>query len=165
MANRYVPKQPGGNAIRRRSTSKSPASKRKGKEVLASPHVGTARKSPAASAGGSPSPEEILKVILARLDDQKATDTTRIDLKGKTTIADYMVVTCGRSHRHVGAIADNVVDALAKRGVSRVRVEGLPHCDWVLIDANDVIVHVFRPEVREFYSLEKMWARARPAKP
>ncbi|HLL28162.1 MAG TPA: ribosome silencing factor [Xanthobacteraceae bacterium] len=106
----------------------------------------------------------MLKTILARLDDQKATETIRIDLKGKTTIADYMVVTCGRSHRHVGAIAENVVEALAKRGVSGVRIEGLPHCDWVLIDASDVIVHVFRPEVREFYNLEKMWARARSAK-
>jgi ribosome-associated protein len=159
MANRYVRKQSGGKAIRRRPTSQ------KGKAALPSPRVAVARKSPAASAGTRPSPEEVLQIVLARLDDQKATDTTRIDLKGKTTIADYMVVTCGRSHRHVGAIADNVVEALAKRGVSRVRVEGLPHCDWVLIDANDVIVHVFRPEVREFYSLEKMWARARPAKP
>jgi ribosome-associated protein len=160
MAKRYVGKNPGRKANRRRPTSKI-----KGKEALARPRVATARKPPAASAGGRPSPEDILKIILARLDDQKATDTTRIDLKGKTTIADYMVVTCGRSHRHVGAIADNVVDALAKHGISRVRVEGMPHCDWVLIDANDVIVNVFRPEVREFYSLEKMWARARPAKP
>jgi ribosome-associated protein len=155
---RYVPKQSRGKAIRRR-----PA-KRKRKEALPSPRVAVARKSQAASAGTRPSPEEVLQTILSRLDDQKATDTTRIDLKGKTTIADYMVVTCGRSHRHVGAIAENVVEALQKRGVSRVRVEGLPHCDWVLIDANDVIVHVFRPEVREFYSLEKMWARARPTK-
>jgi ribosome-associated protein len=165
MAKRYVRKNSGGKPIRRRAAGKSPASKSKGKEVLASTRVATARKSQAATAGGRPSPEDVLKIILARLDDQKATDTTRIDLKGKTTIADYMVVTCGRSHRHVGAIADNVVDALAKHGISRVRVEGMPHCDWVLIDANDVIVHVFRPEVREFYSLEKMWARARPAKP
>jgi ribosome-associated protein len=156
---RYVRKHPGRKAIRRRSTSK------KEKAALPSPRVAVARKSQSASAGGRLSPEEILQIILARLDDQKATDTIRIDLTGKTTIADYMVVTCGRSHRHVGAIADNVVEALAKRGISRVRVEGLPHCDWVLIDANDVIVHVFRPEVREFYSLEKMWARARPAKP
>ena len=156
---RYVRKHPGRKAIRRRSA------KRKGKEALPSPRVAIARKSQAVSAGGVPRPEEILQIILSRLDDQKATDTTRIDLKGKTTIADYMVVTCGRSHRHVGAIAENVVEALHKRGISRVRVEGLPHCDWVLIDANDVIVHVFRPEVREFYSLEKMWARARPAKP
>ena len=157
---RYVRKHSGGQAIRRR-----PARKRKEKAALPSPRVAVARKPPALPAGTRPSPEEVLQIILARLDDQKATETIRIDLKGKTTIADYMVVTCGRSHRHVGAIADNVVEALERRGVSRVRVEGLPHCDWVLIDANDVIVHVFRPEVRQFYSLEKMWARARPAKP
>ena len=145
--------------IRRR-----PASGSKGKQALASQRVAVARKSQAEAAGTRPSSEEMLKTILARLDDQKATETIRIDLKGKTTIADYMVVTCGRSHRHVGAIAENVVEALAKRGVSGVRIEGLPHCDWVLIDASDVIVHVFRPEVREFYNLEKMWARARSAK-
>ena len=156
---RYVRKHSGGKAIRRRAAT------RKGKAALPSPRVAVARKSPALPAATRPSPEEVLQIILARLDDQKATETIRIDLKGKTTIADYMVVTCGRSHRHVGAIADNVVEALQKRGVSRVRVEGLPHCDWVLIDANDVIVHVFRPEVRQFYSLEKMWTRARPAKP
>jgi ribosome-associated protein len=141
-----------------------PASKGKRKQALPSQRVVVARKSQATVEGARPSPEEMLKIVLARLDDQKATETIRIDLKGKTTLADYMVVTCGRSHRHVGAIAENVVEALEKRGVSGVRVEGLPHCDWVLIDASDVIVHVFRPEVREFYNLEKMWARARPAK-
>ena len=140
-----------------------PARKR-GKEALQSQRVAVARKSQAAVVGARPSPEEMLQIVLARLDDQKAADITRIDLKGKTTLADYMVVSCGRSHRHVGAIAENVVEALEKRGVSGVRVEGLPHCDWVLIDASDVIVHVFRPEVREFYNLEKMWARARPTK-
>jgi ribosome-associated protein len=73
-------------------------------------------------------------------------------------IADTMVVTCGRSNRQVGAIADRLLKALHEAGVRGVRVEGLPHCDWVLIDAGDVIVHVFRPEVRLFYNLEKMWA-------
>ena len=87
----------------------------------------------------------------------KAEDTTSIDLRGKTTIADTMVVTCGRSNRHVGAVADRVLEDLRKAGVRNLRVEGIPHCDWVLIDAVDVIVHVFRPEVREFYNLEKMW--------
>jgi ribosome-associated protein len=75
-----------------------------------------------------------------------------------------MVVASGRSQRHVGAIAEHLVEALEKRGLRGVRVEGLPHCDWVLIDAGDVIVHVFRPEARAFYNLEKMWSRARPAK-
>jgi ribosome-associated protein len=88
----------------------------------------------------------------------KAEDTVTIDLPGKTAIADAMVVTSGRSNRHVGAVADHLLESLKAAGVPDVRVEGMPHCDWVLIDAGDVIVHVFRPEVRAFYGLEKMWA-------
>jgi ribosome-associated protein len=102
--------------------------------------------------------------VLARLDDNKAADTVTIDLKGKSPIADFMVVASGRSSRHVGAIAKNLVDELEKSGAKNVRVEGMRQSDWVLIDAGDVIVHVFRPEVREFYNLEKMWVRFRPAK-
>jgi ribosome-associated protein len=108
-----------------------------------------------------PAAEEILRLVLASLDDMKAEDTVAIDLSVKTTIADSMVVTSGRSHRHVGSIADRVLVDLAKAGVRDARVEGMPHCDWVLIDAGDVIVHVFRPEVRAFYNLEKMWGPAR----
>jgi ribosome-associated protein len=107
-----------------------------------------------------PDAEEILRLVLARLDDMKAEDTITIDLIGKSTIADAMVVASGRSHRHVGAVADRVLDDLAKAGLADARCEGRPHCDWVLIDAGDVIVHVFRPEVRAFYNLEKMWALA-----
>jgi ribosome-associated protein len=88
----------------------------------------------------------------------KAEDTVTIDLNGKTSIADVMVVTSAKSHRQVGAIADHLLKDLAEAGLPRVRVEGMPNCDWVLIDAGDVIVHVFRPEVRAFYGLEKMWA-------
>jgi ribosome-associated protein len=106
-------------------------------------------------------PEETLALVLSRLDDDKAADTVKIDLRGKTTLADYMVVASGRSHRHVGAIAEHLTEALATAGIAGVRTEGLPNCDWVLIDAGDVIIHVFRPEVRSFYNLEKMWARAR----
>ena len=106
-----------------------------------------------------PDAAETLRLILMRLDDMKAEDTVTIDLTGKTSIADSMVVTSGRSNRQVGAIADRVLDDLRKAGVKDLRVEGMPHCDWVLIDAGDVIVHVFRPEVRTFYQLEKMWAR------
>jgi ribosome-associated protein len=109
-----------------------------------------------------PNAEEILRLVLARLDDMKAEDTLTIDLIGKSSIADAMVVTSGRSSRHVGAVADHVLKDLAKAGVPNVRVEGMPHCDWVLIDAGDVIVHVFQPEVRAFYSLEKMWAPTQP---
>jgi ribosome-associated protein len=86
----------------------------------------------------------------------KAEDILTIDLRGKTSIGDFMVVASGRSQRHVGSVADRVIEDLHKASVT-TRVEGMPHCDWVLIDASDVIVHVFRPEVRAFYNLEKMW--------
>jgi len=101
--------------------------------------------------------EGILKLVLARLDDMKAEDILTIDLRNKSSIGDYMVVSSGRSQRHVGSVADRVVEDLHKAGVA-ARIEGMPHCDWVLIDAGDVIVHVFRPEVRAFYNLERMWA-------
>ena len=96
-------------------------------------------------------------MVLARLDDMKAEDTTTIDLRGQSSIADYMVVTSGRSNRHVGSVADRVLEGLDEANVPDVRTEGMPHCDWVLIDAGDVVVHVFRPDVRAFYNLEKMW--------
>jgi ribosome-associated protein len=102
--------------------------------------------------------KETLRLILASLDDMKAEDTITIDLTGKSSIADAMVVTCGRSNRHVTSIADSAIESLQKSGVKGIRVEGKRNGDWVLIDAGDVIVHVFRPEVRAFYDLEKMWA-------
>ena len=98
------------------------------------------------------------RLILTRLDDEKAQDVVFIDLKEKSSIADGMIVASGRSHRHVGAMADHLLRALKDAGHGRARVEGLPHCDWVLIDAGDVIVHLFRPEVRAFYNIEKIWA-------
>ena len=104
---------------------------------------------------------ETMQIVLSRLEDMKAEDIVTIDLNGKSSIADLMVVASGRSNRHVGAVADNVVQELKKSGLKDIRVEGQPHCDWVLIDTGDVIVHVFRPEVRDFYSLEKMWAPGR----
>jgi ribosome-associated protein len=110
-----------------------------------------------------PDAEETLKIVLGRLDDMKAEDTVTIDLRGKSSIADYMIVTTGRANRHVGAIAENVVKELGTAGMKGVHVEGLPNCDWVLIDTGDIIVHVFRPEVRSFYGLEKMWAPVRSA--
>ncbi|APF36590.1 ribosome-associated protein IOJAP [Chelatococcus daeguensis] len=92
----------------------------------------------------------------------KAEETVEIDLAGKTSIADTMIITSGRSHRHVGAIADRLQQVLKAAGIGPLRVEGVPACDWVLIDAGDLIVHVFRPEVRGFYNLEKMWGADRP---
>ena len=101
---------------------------------------------------------EALKTVLASLEDAKAEGTITIDIQTKSSIGDFMVVTSGRSHRHVGAIADRLIGDLKTAGIGPVRVEGLPHCDWVLVDAGDLIVHVFRPEVREFYNIEKMWS-------
>ncbi len=86
-----------------------------------------------------------------------------IDIKRKSSIGDYMVIASGRSDRHVGAVAAQLVRKLKEAGYGRVRMEGQPQCDWVLIDSGDIIVHVFRPEVREFYNLEKMWAAERPS--
>ena len=104
----------------------------------------------------------LLNVVTETLDGAKAEDITVIDLKGKTSLGDHMVVASGRSQRHVGAVADHLIKALKDEGYGRARIEGLPQGDWVLIDAGDVIVHLFRPEVREFYNLEKMWSADRP---
>lgn len=104
-----------------------------------------------------------LNTVLTSLEDAKAEDTITIDIAGKSALGDHMVVTSGRSHRHVGAIADRLLRDLKDAGFGRARVEGLPHCDWVLIDAGDLIVHIFRPEVRDFYNIEKMWMADAPA--
>ncbi|ADG08769.1 ribosome silencing factor [Caulobacter segnis] len=98
------------------------------------------------------------RLILTRLDDDKAQDIVHIDLTDKSSVADSLIVASGRSHRHVGALADHILRALKENGFGKARVEGLPHCDWVLIDAGDVVIHLFRPEVRSFYNIEKIWA-------
>lgn len=102
--------------------------------------------------------DEALKAILATLEDSKAEDIVSIDIAGKSALADYMVVATGRSQRHVSSIAEHISRDLTEAGGRVARVEGVPHCDWVLLDAGDVIVHIFRPEVRSFYNLEKMWS-------
>lgn len=99
---------------------------------------------------------KLLAVILKTLDADKAEDIMSIDMMGKSPMADFMVVASGRSNRHVAALAEHLSEALKKDGL-KCRVEGLQQGDWVLIDAIDIIVHVFRPEVRAFYNLEKMW--------
>jgi ribosome-associated protein len=110
-----------------------------------------------------PDTGKLVRTILNSLDDAKAEDVLSIDLHGKTSIADAMVIATGRSTTHVSSIADRVIKGCKEAGFSTPRVEGLPHCDWVLVDAGDVIVHLFRPEVRQFYNLEKMWGGDRPA--
>lgn len=102
----------------------------------------------------------LVRTILDSLDDAKAEDVVAIDLRGKTSLADIMVVASGRSSTHVGAIADRLLRQCKNAGTA-TRVEGLGNCDWVLVDAGDAIVHIFRPEVRQFYNLEKMWGGLR----
>ncbi len=102
-------------------------------------------------------PRPMIDIILETLDDAKAENTISIDMAGKSPMSDHMVVTSGRSQRHVGALANQLSRVLKESGHKLPRIEGMPNADWVLIDAGDVIVHVFRPEVREFYNLEKMW--------
>jgi len=121
----------------------------------------TAEPRPEAAAEPKLHPAELQAAITA-LEDLKAEDISLIDLEGKTSVADWMVIASGRSTTQVGALADRVVRALKDMGARTPGVEGLPACDWVLIDAGDVIVHLFRPEVRAFYNLEKMWGVDRP---
>jgi len=140
----------GDSAVREATERKGPLS------PITAPRVSSRRAPDTVSR--RPNGKETLRLVLDCLDDIKAEDTVTIDLTGKTSIADAMVVTSGRSNRHVGAVADRVRESLKQGGIPDVRVEGMSNCDWVLIDAGDVIVHVFRPEVRAFYNLEKMWA-------
>lgn len=108
-------------------------------------------------AGISSEASRALETVLASLDDSKAENIIPIDIQGRSSLGDHMVVASGRSHRHVAAVADHLIKAIKEAGLGTPRVEGLSNADWVLIDSGDVIIHVFRPEVREFYNLEKMW--------
>ncbi|MCC2601871.1 ribosome silencing factor [Sphingopyxis yananensis] len=114
-----------------------------------------------AAPGAAPlndSVEALHALILHQLDEDQAQETISIPLAGKSNIADYMIIASGRSTRHVSAIADKLAQRIKQETGQPVRVEGLPNADWVLIDAGDVIVHLFRPEVRSFYNLERMWS-------
>jgi ribosome-associated protein len=122
-----------------------------------SPRLATARRELAAAAA--------LKLVQTSLDDSKGEDIATIDIIGKSSLADYMVVATGRSQRHVAAMAERLVTDLKAAGSHDVRIEGLRSDDWVLIDTGDIIVHIFRPEVRAFYNLEKMWRAEHPAAP
>ncbi|MDT8858051.1 ribosome silencing factor [Paracoccaceae bacterium Fryx2] len=110
-----------------------------------------------APANLQPSSETLLERIMASLDDDKAEEVVQIDLRGRSDMADYMVICSGRSTRQVASISEKLVDRLKQEFNWASKIEGKETGDWVLIDAGDVIVHVFRPEVREFYQLEKMW--------
>lgn len=105
--------------------------------------------------------QAIARTVLDSLEDSKAENVTDIDITGKSPLADRMIVASGRSQRHVGAVSDRLLRDLKDAGFGTPKVEGLPAADWVLVDVGDVIVHLFRPEVREFYNLERMWMAER----
>ena len=107
---------------------------------------------------GTDTVEALHKLVLASLDDDQAVETVSIPLAGKSSIADYMVVASGRSTRQVASMANKLAEKIKAEFGRSARIEGLPTADWVLIDAGDVIIHLFRPEVRSFYNLERMWA-------
>ena len=117
---------------------------------------------PAAAGAAAPpiadDPDSLHALVLQSLDDDQAQDVVSIPLEGKTAIADHMVVASGRSTRQVTAMAQKLAERIKRAGFGTPRIEGLPAADWVLVDAGDVIVHLFRPEVRQFYHIEKMWA-------
>ncbi|MCB1364804.1 MAG: ribosome silencing factor [Rhodobacteraceae bacterium] len=116
-------------------------------------------------AHSQPTSEKLLALVLSSLSDDKAEDVVQIDLRGRSTIADTMVIATGRSTRQVSAMSEKLVDRVKQAFGFTARVEGKETGDWVLIDTGDVIVHLFRPEVREFYQLEKMWLPAGTATP
>ena len=105
-----------------------------------------------------PSAADLKAVAETSLDDDKAEDIVVIDLAGRAGFADYMIIATGRSDRHVGAMADHLIQNLKKAGLPSAPAEGMERCDWVLVDGGDVIVHLFKPEVRAFYNLEKLWS-------
>ena len=120
---------------------------------------GTATRSlPRSQERGADAAARALQLVVGSLEDSKAEDIVTIDIAGKSALGDYMVVVSGRSNRHVSAMADHLITDLKAEGFGTPRVEGLEAGDWVLIDTGDIIVHIFRPEIREFYNIEKMWA-------
>ena len=116
---------------------------------------------PAAAGAAAPpivsEPGSLHALVLNSLDEDQAQDLVSIPLEGKTAIADHMVIASGRSTRQVAAMAQKLAERIKQGGFGHVRIEGLPAADWVLVDAGDVVVHLFRPEVRTFYNLERMW--------
>jgi len=107
--------------------------------------------------GPDPDAGSLYSLVMSSLEEDQAQDVVAIPLQGKSSVADYMVIASGRSTRQVAAIAQKLAERIKQAGHGPVRLEGLPAADWVLIDAGDVVVHLFRPEVRSFYNLERMW--------
>ena len=117
-----------------------------------------ATKAPRVSAMTEDRSDALHALVMQQLDDDQAQDIVSIDLAGKSSMADHMVVASGRSTRQVASIAQKLAEKIKQDGYGSVRLEGLPAADWVVIDAGDVVVHLFRPEVRSFYNIERMWS-------
>lgn len=172
-------KAPAKKTTARKAAAKTGATARRGKtaeppaqplpeipaELLADPPKPAKARKPRGKKAAVPKPVGALDFILSQLDDAKAEQVVTIPLDAKAAVADAMVVASGRSNRHVGAIADQLVQKLKEKGHRDLRIEGMPQCDWVLVDAGDVVVHIFRPEVRSFYNLEKLWSANAPTAP
>lgn len=139
---------------------------RSSREELTTPKMPQAHVQPADAGTATPasapvvagSDDTLLAAVLHSLDEDQAQEVVAIDLHGKSSIADHMVIASGRSSRQVAAIAQKLAERLKHAGHGHSRIEGLPAADWVLVDAGGVVIHVFRPEVRSFYNLERMWA-------
>ncbi len=118
---------------------------------------------PSEALSGRDASAQLVEQITHWLDEAKAEDIVKIDLAGKSSIGDFMIIASGRTDRHVGSVADRIQQNIKKVGAGSPKIEGMDACDWVLIDTGDIIIHLFRPEVREFYNLEKMWQGERPS--
>ena len=145
----YLSRSPDIRGMSRQRKERTPLS------PIAAPRA-TARRAPE-PVSRRPDAAETLRLILSRLEDMKAEDTVTIDLTGKSSIADYMVIATGRSNRQLASMAQHLDEKLTKSGIKKVSVEGLTQGEWVLLDGGDVIVHLFKPDTRRFYNLEKMW--------
>ncbi|MBN8649726.1 MAG: ribosome silencing factor [Caulobacterales bacterium] len=115
------------------------------------------RKKTPVNSGSKELSAKLRDIILKSLDEDQADDVLAIDLEGKSSIADFMIIASGRNARHVVAIADHILSKLKDEGLGKIKVEGITNGDWVLLDAGDIIIHLFKPEVREFYALERIW--------
>ena len=160
IAKKPVAKKP---ALKKVATKKAVAKKVPTKKIVAKKVAVTAKIIIAPKGPRYAGPDwPLMNVILDSMEDSKAEEILPIDVKGRSSMADGMVIASGRANRHVAAIADQLVDKLKAHGQKDIRVEGLETSDWVLVDAGDIIVHIFRPEVRSFYNLEKLWSEHAP---
>ena len=144
----------------KKPVAKNSVAKKAAKKIAAKPITQKIVVAPPKPYAGPPWP--LMEAILSALDDAKAESVLAINVEGRSSVADGMVIATGRVNRHVAAIADQLVEKLKAHGQRDIRVEGLEQGDWVLVDAGNVIVHIFRPEVRAFYNLEKLWSEHAP---